>query len=427
MTNSNNLRSPLSRITTGVPGARRQRHTVCLRLLYSLAALFLAAAPLDAQTSDVLNYVDHINVDFEHSTVLNTNIALYYRNYTGDFHGPPTYSGNGSASFHLFSTQRHYSFSYGPDGIIGWSPFSNAFSAEIVLTGGTEVSYTPITTVNVGPNVSDNYSTQNAAMTGSRNALYAYNVVERTRWDFRTLSTDPSGPPYTPGKALLATGFYTSLITTNGGIYSADTFIPGPNVPNSSGGEPEQLTPLVTAQGTGPGELSNPTAMNVGPDGLLYVLDYGLDEAGESNGMNRIEKFDLATGEYHGQFFLPDGVTVFSTSLAISLEGHIYLGDGLGGGSVFDLDGTLLGTFHPPAPDPGWVDGGLIAGSPAGVGSFLQYDGLGNIFTYVEGQGFFMYHDPSYIAVPEPSTCALAIGGLLGIVLLRRRRKVLLS
>ena len=412
---------PADRPSPLVPGHRR------LSALVAMALLSVSlAAPLRAQTTNALDYVDHINVDFEHNTILNTNIALYYRNYTGDLHAPPTYWNNGSADFRLFSTKSYYTFSYGPDGAIGWNPQGVVFSAAIALSGGTEVSYTPITTVNVGPAVSDNFSTQNAAMTGSRNSLTAYNMAMQTRWDIVTLITDPSVPDvfYTPGKALLATGFYTSLITTNGGIYLADTFVPGPIFPDSSGREPVELTPLVTAQGTDPGELSNPTAMNVGPDGLLYVLDYGLDELGVSNGVNRIEKFDLATGEYYGQFFLPDGVTVFSTSLAISLEGHIYLGDGFGGGSVFDLDGTLLGTFHPPAPDPSWVDGGLIAGNTAGP-SFLQYDGLGNIFTYVEGQGFYMYHDPSYIAVPEPSTCALAIGGLIGLVVLCRRRMVL--
>jgi autotransporter-associated beta strand protein len=30
------------------------------------------------------------------------------------------------------------------------------------------------------------------------------------------------------------------------------------------------------------------------------------------------------------------------------------------------------------------------------VGSFLNYDGMGNVFTYVEGKGLFMYRDPSY-------------------------------
>jgi hypothetical protein len=409
------------------PTASTPRRLTVRTILFALSTGFFAGGPLGAQTTVALDYVDHINVDFEHGTALNTNIALYYLNYTGDLHAPPTYTYGSSTFFHFFSTKELHIFSYGPEGANDWLPYDNTFGSALALGSGTEVSFTPIMTQNVGPNVSDNYYTQNAAMTGARGALYAYNIANRTRWSFNTLITDPSVPDvfYTPGKALLATGFYTSLLTTNGGIYLADTFVPGPILPDNSASPPVELTPLVTAQGTGSGELSNPTALCVGPDGLLYVLDYGLDEAGESNGVNRIQKFNLVTGEYRGQFFLPDGVTVFSTSLAISLEGHIYLGDGLGGGSVFDLDGNLLGTFHPPEPDPSWVDGGLIAGSPAGVGSFLQYDGLGNIFTYVEGQGFFMYHDPSYIAVPEPSTYALAAVALLGFIVLRRRRMVL--
>jgi hypothetical protein len=404
------------------------RHSSCLRpALLAVLAFCLGTAPLRAQTTDALDYVDHISVDFAHYTVLNTNVALYYRDYTGDLKAQPTYTeysdGSANAFFNLFSTKGLTQFYYGPDGAISQAPQSIVFDSTITIGVGSEVSYTPVTTVNVGPAVSDKFSTQNASMTGSRHSLLVYNIASQERSGLTVLSTDPSVPDvfYTPGKALLATGYYTSLITTNGGIYSVDTTVP--SIPLAIDIE-AQVMPLVTAQGTDPGELSNPTAMNVGPDGLLYVLDYGLDEFGASNGVNRIEKFDLATGEYRGQFFLPDGVTVFSTSLAISLEGHIYLGDGLGGGSVFDLDGTLLGTFHPPEPDPSWVDGGLIAGNPVGVGSFLQYDGMGNIFTYVEGKGIFMYHDPSFVAVPELSTCALAIGGLLGLVALRRRRMV---
>lgn len=36
-----------------------------------------------------------------------------------------------------------------------------------------------------------------------------------------------------------------------------------------------------------------------------------------------------------------------------------------------------------------------------------------------------MYHDPTFVAVPEPSTWALALAGLLGLIVLRRRRMAL--
>lgn len=383
-----------------------------LRLSALSAVAFLSfgwAAPLGAQT---LDYVDHISVDFAHDTVLNTNISLYYHDAFGNLQAPPTEADN--PHFYLFSTKGMSFLSYNSAGPIpregtdsfGWVPII-PFRSSLNLGSGSEVSYTPIQTVHIGPNISDNYVEELATTTGARNILYDYNLVSQLRWDLTTLSTDPSEPLYRPGNALLATGFYTSLVTSNGGIYTMDLR----NRDLTTGAV--VVTPLLTAQGSGPGELSNPTAMAVGPDGLLYVLDYG---------NNRIQKFDLTTGEYRGQFALPAGVTIFSTSLAISADGHIYLGDGLGGGSVLDLAGNLLGTFHPPAPDASWVDGGLISGSSAGVGSFLQYDGLGNIFTYVEGQGITMYRDPSFAAVPEPSTWALLGLGLTALLYRYRAR-----
>lgn len=357
-------------------------------LTAALVLSFSLADPLAAQTSSdpYLNYLDHVSIDFAHYTAISTNEALYYRDSYGDLEHPIDEIG-GSGIFYLFSTKEFHYLTYGRDGISrataadGWFPLAAPFGTDMSLINASEISYTPhgepYAPTDNAPNP---LYTERALMTGSRNTLYNYNVLQRVRMGTITLATDPSTARYTPATALLATGAYSALLTTNGGIYSW-------NNPLDVVGT-QIVTPFITAQGSGPGQVSNPSAFNIGPDGLLYVLDYG---------NNRIEKFDRDTGVYRGEFALPAGITVSPSSLAISTEGHIYLGDGAGGGFVFNLNGTLLTTFHPPAADPSWVDGGLInVGGPAGVGSFLTYDGVGNVFTYVEGKGLFMYRDPFY-------------------------------
>ncbi|MBC8039299.1 MAG: hypothetical protein H7Y06_02035 [Opitutaceae bacterium] len=361
-------------------------HAAAARLSAFAVLLFGLASPLSAQSSDpYLNYLDHVSVDFAHYTAVQSNIALYYHDFYGNLQPP---SDGNSGQFYLFSPKDLHFLSYDSSGFkrqfgavgaeTAWDPDAIIFApSNLSLSTGSEVSYTPRQTSYAPPtNGSDPLYFQPAMITGSRSALYAYDLLRNVREGFFipslvTLSTDPATSPYTPGNALLATGAYTSLLTTNGGIYALD-----------STGNNGQVTPFITTLGSG----SNPSALNVGPDGRLYVLD---------SGNNRIQKFDLTTGAYLGGFSFPAGITVSPTSLAISTEGRIYVGDGVGGGFVFSLDGTLLTTFHPPASDPGWVDGGLLD-SGGGVGSFLNYDGQGNVFVYVEGQGVFMYRDPFY-------------------------------
>ena len=360
-------------------------HATVSRLSAFAVLLFGLASPLSAQGSDpYLNYLDHVSADFAHYTALQSNIALYYRDLHGNLQAPSDGTGG---EFYLFSPKDLHILSYTSSGFkrqygevgaeTAWDPELHIFVTSFLSLGpGSEISYTPRPTPYPPPtNGSDPIYFQAAMITGARSAFYGYDMLRLARQEITTLSTDPATPPYTAGNALLSTGPYSSLLTTNGGIYALD-----------STGNNGQVTPFITAQGSGEGQLSNPSALNVGPDGRLYVLD---------SGNNRIQKFDLTTGAYLDGFSFPAGITVSPTSLAISTEGHIYVGDGVGGGFVFSLAGTLLTTFHPPAADPSWVDGGLLDNG-GGVGSFLNYDGQGNVFVYVEGKGVFMYRDPSY-------------------------------
>jgi hypothetical protein len=405
--------------------------TCCGRFLILAAPALLLAfgvvAPLSAQENDDLEFVTHIPVDFPHYAAIPTNISLYYTDANGSLQAAPTpgyLPGSGwvpGYSEMFFFTQREiYFFNYDPTMTstslepVTWFPNGIPFEGDVGIATSARVSFvqTPTAVLNPSyPATGPAYLyTQAADITGTRNSLYQYDLVQRRISYASSLGLPSSGPLYLPPTAIVETGYYTSIIASAGGIYLQDNR----NNPNLG---IEVLTPLVTAQGSGPGQLSNPTALNIGPDGLLYVLDYG---------NNRIESFDPTTGAFHAQFSLA-GVTVAPNSLAISANGHIYIGDGQGGGSVFDLAGSLIGTFDPPAGDWTAGDGGLIAGAPTGEQNFLEYDGMGNIFTYTEGEGLMMYKDPTYSAVPEPSTWALLLLGVGGLFILRRSYSAITS
>lgn len=86
--------------------------------------------------------------------------------------------------------------------------------------------------------------------------------------------------------------------------------------------------------GSGNGQLSGSTAMAIGPDGLLDVLDLG---------NNRIEAFTSA-GDYVRQVPLAPN-TIGDGQLAVGADGRFYVGDDNGGGAVYDASGSFLGTY----------------------------------------------------------------------------------
>jgi len=147
-----------------------------------------------------------------------------------------------------------------------------------------------------------------------------------------------------------------------------------------------------------------------GPNGLFYVLD-------QANGVTSVESYDLSAGvatadRLKGSFTVPNTLSL-SAGMAISPTGHIYLGDGTGGLSEYDLSGDHLGDFT--FTGPGTNDGN---GAP-----YVDLDRNGDIFVYTPGTGMHEYLDAS--AIPEPAMNAALIGVIaLGFAGLRRRRKL---
>ncbi|CAN5406684.1 hypothetical protein BH09VER1_BH09VER1_09660 [soil metagenome] len=164
----------------------------------------------------------------------------------------------------------------------------------------------------------------------------------------------------------------------------------------------DRLTGVATLQPLAGVDTATTKFMSYGADGLLYVLDYG---------NNRIASFDPDDAFAPiGSFTLETGVTTANMQFAIGINGSFYLADGLGGGSYYDSQGAFQGVFNLP---------GDATTSTYNGQSYLTTGADGSVYVYDKGYGFQQYQDTS--VVPEPSTYALAIGGLLGALILRRR------
>jgi hypothetical protein len=173
--------------------------------------------------------------------------------------------------------------------------------------------------------------------------------------------------------------------------------------------------------GTGDGQFTNLTSMafGPGPNGLFYCLDWV-----PAPGIPRVEVFDLTdpNGNYFRYSFnLPAGLATTSTTdlgFAINDVGHMFVGDGQGGGVEMDLNGNVICTFDPPAddvPDPNAYAGtgtfgidGTLGGPGNGPGdaSYIAFDAAGDIFVENNANGLHRYIDTQ--AVP-PSNVAQTI------------------
>ncbi|MCA9728994.1 MAG: T9SS type A sorting domain-containing protein [Candidatus Eisenbacteria bacterium] len=121
--------------------------------------------------------------------------------------------------------------------------------------------------------------------------------------------------------------------------------------------------------------LDNPTKTNVGPDGLLYVSQWGAVQ-------NKVARFDLQTGVFVDEFTeigVPNG-----GGHAWDADGNLYVaqyGNGANGKVVeFDPDGAYLGVFVANGPVRGpinvWFDdsGNLVVVDWT-LGDILVFDG----------------------------------------------------
>jgi hypothetical protein len=151
--------------------------------------------------------------------------------------------------------------------------------------------------------------------------------------------------------------------------------------------------------GTAPGQFSDALYQSYGPDGLLYVLDYG---NGRVQGLDPNNNFAPVS-----QFNLESGVVTANMQFAISNTGVFYFGDGAGGGTSYAPDGTYLGSFSTSVSNP------VL---PAGSEFYVSADGKGDVFVF----------DPTgahqFLDTPEPSTFPLLLVGIAGAILLSRKR-----
>jgi hypothetical protein len=154
-------------------------------------------------------------------------------------------------------------------------------------------------------------------------------------------------------------------------------------------------TPIFSETGgDAPGQFNDALYQSYGPDGLLYVLDYG-------NG--RVQALDPANNFAPvSEFNLESGVVTANMQFAISNTGVFYFGNGTGGGSSYAPDGTYLGSFSSPVDTPGALGQ-----------SYVSADGNGNVFVF-DTTGA---HE--FINTPEPSTFWLGLIGIVGVIVYR--------
>jgi hypothetical protein len=143
----------------------------------------------------------------------------------------------------------------------------------------------------------------------------------------------------------------------------------------------------LNGEGSAPGQFSAAYYHTYGPNGLLYVLDYG---------NNRVQSLDPDNAYAPvSQFSFAGGVTTANMQFAIGSNGTIYLGDGLGGGTAYTSGGSFLGAFAlPVAATP----------PPNGVTPYISTDQTGAVFVF-DATGFHQYLDQAGV-IDQMVPCA---------------------
>lgn len=281
------------------------------------------------------------------------------------------------------------------ESIYNFDPTTGIVSSLQFLPGNIKVAPDSLATLTgVGT------STPTLEILGRRNTLYVLDIRNWLTKDSLSGVSVPLGIVYSLaayGNNL--TAMADAAVLADDGL-SFIQFSIGYSITTATGA----VTPVFGTSGNGsaPGQFNAAYYHTYGPNGLLYVLDYGNDRVQMLDPKNAFAPV--------GQFTLQSGVTTANMQFAIGPTGNVYLGDGLGGGSSYAADGTYLGTFI--LPDT--VTGDPFVGTP-----YLSTDATGDVFVF-DTTGFHQYQDSS--AVPEPPTYALAFSALLGAVLMRRRQ-----
>jgi hypothetical protein len=158
---------------------------------------------------------------------------------------------------------------------------------------------------------------------------------------------------------------------------------------------PASGTPLFEFGTSGPGTLSTPTALAMGPDGLLYVLD---------TGNSRIASFDT-DGDFISEFSLLGGFS--PDTLAIGSNGWLYTANGNGGGDIYDIyTGSVLGSFNSVGSNP-----------TSNLSRTALLTSGNNLYLLDQNTGLHVFDT----AVPEPATWTLMLAAAVAGRALRRR------
>jgi hypothetical protein len=168
---------------------------------------------------------------------------------------------------------------------------------------------------------------------------------------------------------------------------------------------PSDTTPELQFGATGPGALTTPTVLAMGPDGLIYVLDTGADD---------IESFDTA-GNFVNEFPLVD--TPDSTALTVGSNGWLYTANGDGSGDIYDIyTGTHAGTFGLPALNPTY-DTTTFGHSVLLANGNSLYEFVPNLTGLPDpNAGIHVFEIPT----PEPATWTMLLLSTAGFGWMRR-------
>jgi hypothetical protein len=156
-------------------------------------------------------------------------------------------------------------------------------------------------------------------------------------------------------------------------------------------------TASLTFANSGPGMVTDGSALAIGPNNNVYVMDAA---------NSRIAIYS-STGVYQGSIALSG--TTAATALAVSNSGLVFTANGDGGGNIYSSSGSLIGELT-STPDNQY---GIVGNTSLA----LQNDSVLYLFDQTTGA-----HEFDIAAIPEPRSAAFLAGvGALLVALIRVR------